>query len=187
VQLHILHVTTYAYRVPVALLAHRMMLSPRGSHTLRLISVDLNCEPASEIEWTQDVFGNLIATASFPSPAERLVITNRVTVEQTASAWPILKIAPHAHRYPFDYSQEERRNLGELLVPVHADNDGQLAAWARALVLGAGTDTLSLLRDVNVAAQWSDLYRSRRTGHAVPAGDARSQLGLVPRPCHAVH
>jgi transglutaminase-like putative cysteine protease len=160
-RLHILHVTTYAYRVPIALLAHRMMLSPRGSHTLRLISVDLNCEPAGEIEWTQDVFGNLVATASFPGPAERLAITNRVTVEQTASAWPILKIAPHAHRYPFDYSQEERTDLGALLVPVHADTDGRLAAWSRALVLGAGTDTLSLLQDVNVAARNGLTYIAR--------------------------
>jgi len=160
-RLHILHVTTYAYRMPVALLAHRMMLSPRGSHTLRLISVDLNCEPAGEIEWTQDVFGNLVATASFALPAERLVITNRVTVEQTASAWPILKIAPHAHRYPFDYSDEERLGLGALLVPEHPDPDGRLAAWARALVLGAETDTLSLLQDVNAAARIGMTYIAR--------------------------
>lgn len=130
----------------------------RGSHALRLISADLSCEPAAEIEWTQDVFGNLIATASFPDPAERLVITNRVVVEQSAAAWPILKIAPHAHRYPFDYSHEERTDLGALLVPEHADPDARLAAWARAQVLGAGTDTLSLLQDVNAAARIGMAY-----------------------------
>lgn len=152
-RLHISHVITYAYRVPVAILAHRMMLSPRGSHTLRLLSVDLSCEPAAEIAWTQDVFGNLVATASFPGAADRLVIVNRATVEQTAAAWPVLKIAPHAHRYPFDYSQEERTDLGVLLVPEHADPVGRLAARARALVLGDGTDTLSLLQDANAAGR----------------------------------
>lgn len=161
VPLHILHVTTYAYRVPVALLAHRMMLTPRGSHALRLISADLTCEPAVELEWTQDVFGNLIATAAFSNPAQRLTITNRVTVEQTAAPWPILKIAPHAHRYPFDYSQEERTDLGALLVPEHADPDGQIAAWARALVLGDNTDTLSLLQDVNAASRNGVAYVAR--------------------------
>src|SRR3546814_2642589 len=49
---------------------HRMMLTPRSSHALRLISADLSCQPAAELEWTQDVFGNLIATASFPNPSE---------------------------------------------------------------------------------------------------------------------
>jgi transglutaminase-like putative cysteine protease len=161
VRLHILHVTSYAYRAPVELLAHRMMLTPRGSHALRLVSTDLSCEPAAELEWTQDVFGNLIATGSFPDPAERLVITNRVIVEQTAAAWPILRIAPHAHRYPFDYSDEERTDLGTLLVPEHPDPYGRFAAWARALVLGDDTDTLSLLQDVNAAARIGMTYVTR--------------------------
>jgi transglutaminase-like putative cysteine protease len=160
-RLQILHVTTYVYRAPVALLAHRMMLSPRGSHALRPISADLSCEPPAEFEWTQDVFGNLIATASFPDPTAQLVITNRVTVEQTAAAWPILKIAPHAHYYPFDYSHEERTDLGALLVPEHPDPEGRLADWARALVLGGDTDTLSLLQDVNAAARIGMTYVTR--------------------------
>lgn len=160
-RLHILHVTTYGYGEPVELLAHRMILTPRSSHALRLISADLSCEPAAELEWTQDVFGNLIATASFPNPSDRLAITNRVIVDQTAAAWPILKIAPHAHRYPFDYSHEERTDLGALLVPEHADPDGRLAAWARAQLLGADTDTLSLLQDMNAAARIGMTYVTR--------------------------
>lgn len=160
-RLHILHVTSYGYRASVELLAHRMMLIPRGSHALRLVSADLSCEPAAELEWTQDVFGNLIATASFSGPAERLLITNRVIVEQSAAAWPILRIAPHAHRYPFDYSDEERTDLGALLAPERADPDGRLAAWARALVLGDDTDTLSLLQDVNAAARIGISYVTR--------------------------
>lgn len=160
-RLHILHVTTYAYRVPVELLAHRMILTPRSSHALRLISADLDCEPAAELEWTQDVFGNLIATASFPNLSKRLAITNRVVVDQTAAAWPILKIAPHAHLYPFDYSHEERTDLGALLVPEYEDADGRLATWAHAQVLGADTDTLSLLQDVNAAARIGMTYVTR--------------------------
>ncbi|BBD98847.1 transglutaminase family protein [Sphingobium amiense] len=160
-RLHILHVTTYRYREPVEILAHRVMLTPRSSHALRLISADLSFEPAAELEWTQDVFGNLIATASFPNPSERLKITNCVIVDQTAAAWPILKIAPHAHRYPFDYSHEERADLGALLVPEHADPDGSVAAWAHAQVLGAGTDTLSLLQDMNAAARAGMTYVTR--------------------------
>lgn len=160
-RLYILHVTTYAYQGPVELHAHRMMLIPRNSHSLRPISADLSCEPVAELEWTQDVFGNLIATASFPNLSEHLTITNRVVVYQTAAAWPILKIAPAAHSYPFNYSHEERTDLGALLVPEYEDADGRLATWAHAQALGTGTDTLSLLQDVNSAARAGITYVAR--------------------------
>jgi transglutaminase-like putative cysteine protease len=159
--LEICHVTTYDYRQPVQLLAHRMMLCPRGSHALRLVSIDLQCEPASELEWTQDVFGNLIATASFSAPAQRLQITSRMTVEQTAEAWPVFKIAPHAHSYPFSYSDAERTDLGALLVPEYPDPDGRMEAWARAIVLSEPADTLALLQDVNGAARIGIDYVAR--------------------------
>jgi transglutaminase-like putative cysteine protease len=179
-RLYILHVTTYGYQGPVELLAHRMMLTPRSSHALRLISTDLSCEPAAELEWTQDVFGNLVATASFPYPSERLTITNRLVVDQTAAAWPLLKIAPHAHRYPFDYSHEEQTDLGALLVPEHADPDGRLAAWAHAQVLGADTDTLSLLQDINAAARIGMTYVTREE---VGTQSAQETLDLASGSC----
>lgn len=179
-RLHILHVTTYAYSQPVGLFAHRMMLTPRGSHALRLISAELTCEPAAALEWTQDVWGNLIATATFAEATQRLVVTNRVIVEQTAALWPVLKIAPHAHRYPFDYSQDERADLGALLVPEHADPGGRLAAWARAIVLGHDADTLALLQDVNAAARHGMTYVTRE---AVGTQSPHETLGLASGSC----
>ena len=160
-RLQISHVTTYVYRNPVEILPHRMMLSPRGSHALRVISAEITCDPTPALEWTQDVFGNLIATASFSYPVERLVITNRIVVEQTASAWPVFPIAPHAQSYPFDYSCDDRKDLGALVVPEHADPDGRLVTWASALVHGTDTDTLSLLKDVNAAAGYGITYVTR--------------------------
>ncbi|MGC6398978.1 transglutaminase family protein [Sphingomonas sp. FW199] len=160
-RLRIDHVTTYAYRTPVELLAHRMMLSPRSSSALHPIASDLSCDPKAELSWTQDVFGNLIATASFREPADRLTITNRVIVEQAADPWPILAIAPHAHSFPFDYSSDERTDLGALLVPEYPDPGARLARWARAQMLGDRTDTLSLLKDINAAARIGMTYVTR--------------------------
>lgn len=160
-RLRIDHVTTYAYRTPVELLAHRMMLSPRSSNALNPIASDLSCDPKAELSWTQDVFGNLIVTASFGEPADRLTITNRVIVEQAADPWPILAIAPHAHSFPFDYSSDERTDLGALLVPEYPDPDARLARWARAQMLGERTDTLSLLKDINAAACIGMTYVTR--------------------------
>lgn len=65
-----------------------MILRPRGSHDIALLSSSLSCSPDAELEWTQDVFGNLIATGIFSQPAGELVITSEFTVEQSAVAWP---------------------------------------------------------------------------------------------------
>lgn len=159
--LTICHRTTYRYARAVALLPHRMMLSPRGSHSLRAGEVQLHTSPPAAIAWTQDVFGNLIATATFAGNTDELTVTSRMHVEQDADAWPVFSIAPHAHRYPFAYSADERIDLGALLVPEHPDPDGRLNAWARAIVAAETTDTLALLQDLNAAARSGILYAER--------------------------
>lgn len=159
--LTIRHSTTYHYARDVMLLPHRMMLVPRGSHNLKLQAATLECSPAAAIEWTQDVLGNLIATASFEGVADTLTITSDIAVEQNAAAWPVFRIAPHAHQYPFTYARDELTDLGALRRPEHADPDGQLHAWARGIVVRDGTDTLALLQDLNAAARTGITYVER--------------------------
>jgi transglutaminase-like putative cysteine protease len=162
-RLHISHTTSYTYRDPVVLLPHRMMLSPRASPVLSPVFAELRCTPAAELAWTQDVFGNPIATASFSHLARRLEIRSLLVVEQTADAWPVFNIAPHAHSYPFRYSERERSDLGGLLAPVHPDPGGRLATWARALVRSKPTDTLALLQDVSAASRNGIAYVARES------------------------
>lgn len=155
------HTTIYRYHRPVQLDAHRLLLVPRGDHDLRVLSRDLNCAPAAELEWTQDVFGNIVVTARFSGPTARLEIRTDVLVEQTASEWPVLRIAAGAHSYPFRYSDEETADLGALLRPQHADDGGELARWAESFVYGSPTDTLSLLKDINAGITSAVAYRTR--------------------------
>jgi transglutaminase-like putative cysteine protease len=166
--LTIRHATTYRYVRAVTLLPHRMMLCPRGSHTLKLLTFELDCMPQADVEWTQDVRGNLIATASFAEVTEALTVTSRVVVEQDAAAWPVFRIAPHAHRYPFAYSQDEHIDLGGWLIPEYPDPDGRLLGWARAIVAGDETDTLALLQDLNAAARAGIVYGERHEEGAQP-------------------
>ena len=141
--------------------AVRMVLCPRGSHELSVLATSLSCSPTAELNWTQDVFGNLIATGTFTEPAAELVITGVMNVEQSAVAWPVFRIAPAAHSFPFAYSDDDVTNLGALLVPEHADPDGTLQAWARAFVHRTPTDTLSLLKDINAGILGPVAYRTR--------------------------
>ncbi len=144
--LKIHHRTAYSYRQPVSLGPHRLMLRPRESRDLRLISSDVTLAPAATITWAQDVFGNAVATATFQSIASTLVIDSVVELQLNASAWPVFDIAASAIVYPFQYSSDESTDLGALAMQQYPDPSGRLRDWARAFVRGSSTDTLSLVR-----------------------------------------
>ncbi len=137
------------------------MLVPRGSHDLTILCSSFDLSPEADVVWAQDVFGNLVATASFAVSTDMLVLSSEVVVEQRALPWPIYRIAPGAHAYPFGYSKEEVADLGALLHPQHDDPEGKLATWARSFVCGPTVDTLSLLRDINAGIADAVAYRTR--------------------------
>jgi transglutaminase-like putative cysteine protease len=149
-KLKIHHTTTYRYSQEVALQPHRMMLSPRSSHDLDVLSTSIVCSPEADIGWSQDIFGNLVATAVFARPARELIITSTAVIEQSAPTWPIFSIAPSAHSFPFDYSADDMIDMGALLLPAVFGQEG-VADWARSFVRADSTDTLSLLKDINAS------------------------------------
>lgn len=177
-QLTVSHRTTYRYARPVSLLPHRMMLCPRGQYDLRLMATSLTCTPDADIEWTQDVFGNLIATANFPAMAEMLVIDSRIVVDHSATAWPVFRIAPSAHSYPFTYDDEDEADLGRLRDPNHDDGAGALGAWLARFRTAGPTDTLTLLKDINLAIHGDFAYQAREEeGTQNPAETLRLASG----------
>jgi hypothetical protein len=50
------HSTTYRYHRPVTLGPHRLLLTPRGDHDLRVLKSELDCVPTTDLVWAQDVF-----------------------------------------------------------------------------------------------------------------------------------
>ena len=161
IRLIIHHRTAYRYRQPVSLGPHRLMLRPRESRDLRLVSSDVLATPAATISWAQDVFGNTVATASFPSMTDSLVIDSVAELQLNAAAWPVFDIAASAIVYPFQYSREESIDLGALAVQQYPDPAGRLSNWAKAFVRGTSTDTLSLLKDLSAGvSKWIN-YQSR--------------------------
>ncbi len=161
ITLTIRHTTLYRYRLPVWLGAHRLMLRPRESRELRLISSDVTMTPAASLSWAHDVFGNAVATASFKDMTDRLSIASVAVLELSASAWPVFDIAASAISYPFRYSDDEWSALGSLAVPIHPDPAGRLAAWARGFVRGSSTDTLAMLKDLHTGVPEAVRYQSR--------------------------
>ena len=181
ITLRIHHRTTYRYRQPVSLGPHRLMLRPRESRDLRLISSDVTVTPAATVTWAQDVFGNAVATASFQTMADNLVIDSVAELELNAAAWPVFDIAASAIFYPFRYSDDEWTDLGALTIQQYPDPAGRLRGWARAFVGGDPTDTLALLKDLSVGVVGIDLLSEPGgRGHPIADPNSRSRLGILP-------
>ncbi len=159
-KLNILHRTTYRYVQPVTFQPHRLIVSPRNGHDLRTISARLTLSPHATLDWGHDVFGNIVTTVTIAEPAAELVITSEVSVDQTARPYPVFGIAPYAHSYPFDYTAEDRVDLGAMLL-ADIEQDQKVSKWASGFVMDQSTDTLALLKDINAMVLSNVAYRTR--------------------------
>ena len=72
--LNIHHRTAYSFRQDVSLLPHRLMLTPREGRGLKLLSQHISTFPQAELNWSNDVFGNAIAAATFRTRSDSLVV-----------------------------------------------------------------------------------------------------------------
>ena len=161
IALRIHHRTSYRFAEPVTLWPHRLLLRPRESRDLRLVSSNVTVAPAATLSWAQDVFGNTIATASFQTKADHLVIDSVAEIQLDAAAWPVFPISGSAISYPFRYEDDEWTDLGGLAAPQYPDPAGRLQGWARGFIGGDPTDTLSLLKDLSASVAAQFRYQSR--------------------------
>jgi transglutaminase-like putative cysteine protease len=161
ITLRIQHKTTYRYRRPVSLGPHRLMLRPRESRDLRLVSSEVEISPAAALAYSHDVMGNSVAAAVFGAPADMLVIDSVALLHLDAEPWPVFDVAASAMVYPFHYADNERTDLGALLFQQYPDPAKRLQDWTWAFVSGVQTDTLALLKDLCAGvSRWIN-YQSR--------------------------
>ena len=162
-RLTITHVTRYSFRHDIALGRHQLMLRPRETRDLSLMSFTLDVRPEPDIDWSHDVAGNAVASAVFPTPARVLEITAHMDVDLRAPVWPVFPIAASASSYPFTYSPDELTDLGALARPQYRDQGHRLRIWVQSLVAKRPTDTLALLKDISNTITRDIRYQSRET------------------------
>lgn len=162
-RLSIIHTTRYSFRRDVALGLHQLMLRPRETRDLRLVSFKLDIWPIPALDCSHDVAGNAVASALFTSPARDLCITARMVVDLHAPVWPIFPIAASAKTYPFSYSRDQSTDLGGLATPQYSDQFKRLRHWVEPLIASEPTNTLALLKDVNNAITAQIRYQGRET------------------------
>ena len=160
------HATTYRYARPVAFGQHRLMLRPRDSHDLRLVSAELTLSPPGHVRWMHDVFGNSVALVDFQSAADTLSIVSALKIERYGIEGPVFPIAPEAEFYPFIYSSSDRVDLGRLLEQHFPDPNGVLARWAEGFVTARPMRTLDLLTSMNAALKPNHPLHRARTNRA---------------------
>ncbi len=98
--LNIYHRATYSFREDVSLSPHRLMLRPREGRELSLLSQHISTFPQAELNWSNDVFGNAIAAATFQTRSDSLVVESSATIDLTAPACPVFDIAASAINLP---------------------------------------------------------------------------------------
>ncbi|MEP9380694.1 transglutaminase family protein [Aquabacter sp. CN5-332] len=161
INLRIHHATTYNFHRPVTFGPHRLMLRPRESRDLRVLSNAVTVTPPATVTWAHDVSGNAVATVAFQMGGDRLVIESRTELQLDSVAWPVFDIAASAISFPFRYSDAEWTDLGALAVLQFPDTAGSLRSWAQGFIRGMPTDTLSLLKDLSVGVSQRISYQSR--------------------------
>lgn len=139
--LDIKHVTTYLYNRPVSFGKHRMMLLPRNDEDQKILGYQLEITPKPiRLEWSQDIFGNHVATAQFDDRADQLSFVSKVRLEHAPAKFRPADIQASARRYPFTYSVNDRGALRQYLRPPSSWRE--LNRWSAALLRNDNTSDL---------------------------------------------
>ena len=166
-RISIVHSTEYAYRNPVGLTRHRLMLRPDDSHDLRLHHVALDVDPKpSLVHWAHDAFDNSICFLEWPESlrTDRLSIisTLDLTHHPDGPPAPAYSLEPGAEVFPFAYPSEEIPDLANLVKRQEPDPDGSVETWARRFVGDkAQVRTLAVLEAMTHAIKAEFRYEAR--------------------------
>ena len=145
--LTVTHLTTYRYVRPVRFGEHRLMVRPRDSHDLRLLDTAMAIQPRARVRWLHDTFSNSIALARFAEPADELVVRSQFRARHFPLTEHAVVLEGYARHLPFDYTEEDRTDLGRLVARHHPDG-GEVEAWARSFLAEpevAGLDTAAAM------------------------------------------
>lgn len=77
------HVTRYQYSGPVVFEKHRLVMRPKESYHQRLEEIEITTSPEARIHWSEDIFGNMIATLEFKEAAPELMVSSKFKVWRT--------------------------------------------------------------------------------------------------------
>jgi len=180
-RLRIKHRTTYTYSQPMSFGEHRLMVRPRDSHDLRLVSAELRILPVPTLRWIHDPFGNSVTIAEFSEMSTELSFESEIVIERFPDDTTSLEIEPYAQSLPFNYLDTELPDLAPAIARRDSDPYGIVDLWALGFMAPGGpTDTLSLLIRMTESIRHDFTYIARE---AVGVQTAAETLNLRSGTC----
>ena len=161
-RLRIFHRTTYTYSAPMQFGEHQLMVRPRDSHDLRLISSELRISPTPTLRWVHDPFGNSVTIAEFSEASTVLNFESEIIIERFAGDTSSIVIEPYAKTLPFNYLLTEMPDLAPSMLRRDSDPEGIVDSWALGFMWPGGpTDTLDLLIRMSETVRRDFTYAAR--------------------------
>lgn len=171
------HETRYDYERPVSFGPHRLLVRPRDSHAVRIISADLTLSPPGETHWTLDALANSVCYFTPREEAQRLSIVSDLTIERYPAPLDLFPARDPRSAAPVDYALGDRVVLAPFMTPVSEDIHG-LMPWLRAQIGPAGEPAMDFLLRLTWIIREQFEYRLREQGEVQsPAQTLRLRSG----------
>lgn len=165
-RIRIIHRTEYHYHSEVSFGPHQVMLRPREGHDLHIDDARLQVEPATQVRWLRDIYGNSIAVLTFTEPAQKLAILSEIDVTLFEDNPLECLIDPQAKSYPFQYAADEQVELIPYRVPSYPHDGPAVQRWLQDLYRpGELINTFELLKNLNTR-----IFESFQYAHREEAG-----------------
>ena len=151
-----------------------MMVRPRDSHDQQQVGASLEITPTpAALRWSQDVFGNNVATARFSGRAKELTFLSTLQVDHQPQSADGIEAAmeDHARSYPFSYDSGDMPDLMRLVERQYQDPSRALEDWVRSHLHADGpAGTLGILTAMTQRIRRQFTYRARHEpGIQLPA------------------
>jgi transglutaminase-like putative cysteine protease len=171
------HETRYDYERPVSFGPHRLLVRPRDSHAIRIISADLTLSPPGETQWTLDALANSVCHFTPQGEALRLSIVSDLTIERYPAPLALFPVRDPRSAAPVDYALGDRAVLSPFMTPVAEDIHG-LMPWLRAQIGLSGEPAMDFLLRLTWIIHQDFDYRFREHGEVQsPAETLRLRSG----------
>jgi transglutaminase-like putative cysteine protease len=161
--LQIDHVTEYRFPGHVTLLPHRLLLRPRESHSVRIVSSMLGIVPAHTLRWQRDAFDNSAALVTFTGIAKLLRIESTVRIEHFDDTPLDFVVDPEATFFPFVYTPEDVARLAPQRAMSWYGDYAAVEQYLRGVGLmnAVGMQTFTVLDTLNRAIARDFRYQAR--------------------------
>lgn len=169
------HQTNYDFPGMVQLLPHTLRLRPREGHELRIENSKLHIAPEAKLRWHRDAEGNSVATATFNTMTQNLIIDSEIIIQQYDLAPQDFLVADYAVDYPFVYQGEDKILLSAYMSESNGHGGKMLADWINRLwTFNEKIQTFELLLRLNQRIFQTVAYRRRDEEGVQSAGETLS-------------